>query len=174
MGVMLMTNETSIAYIAGLVDGEAYIGIKKVKPYKKAGQVNSSYQARIVIHMVNEQAIKFIATTLGGWYHKEKRIPSTSKLTKRTLYKYEATNLRAEKILTTIFPYLLVKQNVAETVLQFCSLKHTSRHHRTKPTGTRLFKHWTGKSVTITNMCLSDEYIAMCDKLYTQCRELNH
>jgi LAGLIDADG endonuclease. len=63
--------ETDIAYIAGLIDGEGYIGIKKDRGYQCQERKTPGYHARIAIHMVDEQAIKFIAETLGGWYYKE-------------------------------------------------------------------------------------------------------
>ena len=51
-----MDNIYRLAYIAGLMDGEAYIGIKKSKPYKSlTGRVNPSYHERIQIRMVDEE-----------------------------------------------------------------------------------------------------------------------
>lgn len=66
--------ETDIAYIAGLVDGEAYIGIKKTNSNSHNDRTTPGYCARIQIRMVDEPAIKFISETLGGWYYRKNRV----------------------------------------------------------------------------------------------------
>ena len=108
-----MPNDLDLAYIAGLVDGEAYIGIKKSKAYKCQGRKTQGYHARIQIRMVDECAIRFLAETLGGWYYKEK--PHSNK--GRPLFCYQASDKKAENILRSLLPFLRVKQENAQTVL---------------------------------------------------------
>jgi len=159
---------TDIAYIAGLIDGEGYIGIKKTTIRKDC--VNPSYHARIQIRMVDEQAIKFITETLGGNYYKEK--PSSPK--GRPLYWFQAANNSAEIILKTILPYLKVKKTSAETVLNFRIIQSDSVKHRTKITGYRNFPNSHGTIRKVPNLSYSDEYIAICDEYYNACKQLNH
>lgn len=53
-----MATKVELAYLAGIVDGEGYIGIKRTTP--KNGALRQSYQARIQVRMVDEPAIAFL------------------------------------------------------------------------------------------------------------------
>ena len=155
-----------LAYLAGLIDGEGYIGIKRTT---HKNRVSPAYHARIQVRMVDEPAIAFLADTLGGSYYYER--PSVAK--GRPLYCFQASDAKAESILRSLRPYLRVKARNADTVLEFRDLQKGSRDHRTKVLGYRDLKHWAGKTVRVANKGLSDEYIAMCDALYQRCKELN-
>jgi hypothetical protein len=161
-------NKIDLAYIAGLMDGESYIGIKKSKAYKCQERQTPGYHARIQIRMVDEPAIKFVAETLGGWYYKEK--PHSHK--GRLLYCYQASEKSAEKIIKILLPYLKVKQATAQTVLELRELQSHGKEYRTKITGYRNFPAH-GKDRQIANLSFSDEYVAQCDTLYLRCKELN-
>jgi len=158
-----------IAYIAGLIDGEGYIGIKKSKAYKCQDRKTPGYHARIQIRMVDEQAIKFISETLGGWYYKEKPNCTNG----RPLYCYQASDKRAETILSIVIPFLRVKKESANTVLCLRKLQLKRMKYKTKITGYRTACP-NGVTIQIANTCLSDEYVAMCETLYLRCKELNH
>ncbi len=159
--------QTDVAYIAGLIDGEGYIGIKKASVRKDC--FNPCYHARIQIRMVDEPAIKFIADTLGGNYYKEKPNADNG----RPLYCYQASDKIAATILETVLPYLKVKKQSAETVLHLRKLQSEGNKHRTKITGYRDFPNSHGTVRRIANKSYSDEYIAMCNTLYEQCKHLN-
>jgi len=116
--------QVDIAYIAGLIDGEGYIGIKKDKGYQCQERKTPGYHARIQIRMVDEPAIKFISESLGGWYYKEK--PSCKN--GRPLFCYQASDKRVEDILKTIIPYLRVKKESAQTVIEFRKLQSDSKN----------------------------------------------
>lgn len=165
-----MTTETDIAYCAGLMDGEAYIGVKRTAPYASQGKVTPGFHARIQIRMVDEAAIRFIAETFGGWYYPEKAHSHKG----RPLFCYQAADASAERILRTVLPYLRVKRASADTVLALRDLQATSRQHRTKVVGERNFPNQYGAMRTVQNRSLSDEYIGRCVSLYERCKELNH
>ena len=160
--------DTDIAYIAGIIDGEAYIGIKKTAA-KKGNRITPSYNARIQIRMVNEEAIEFISNAFGGKYHKE----PTHSAQGRPLFCFHASDLKAEKILKKVRPYLRVKKYSADNVLELRKLQKERSKHRTKITGYRDFPHWTGKSIKVANKCFSDEYVGWCEKLYLRAKEIN-
>ena len=162
-----MVSDTDIAYLAGLIDGEGYIGIKKLKPTNR--RRSPSYQARIQVRMVEEAAIAFLAETLGGSYYLE----SAHAANGRPLFCYQASDAKAERVLRTVLPYLRVKRENAETVIAFRKWQAGQRKHRTKVTGYRDFRHWTGKPVRIPNLALSDEYLFECERLYLRCKVLN-
>ena len=117
-----------LAYIAGLVDGEAYIGIKKSNS-KLNGRVNPAYHERIQIRMVDEEAIRFLSETLGGNYYKEKPNCKGG----RPLYCYQASDLKASTILESLLPYLKVKRNSAFVVLELRERKNSP--HKAKEAG---------------------------------------
>jgi hypothetical protein len=164
-----MPTETDIAYCAGLVDGEACIRIHKSPAYKCQGRVNPAYSVRIQLRMIDENAIKFLSETFGGWYYREKAHVNNG----RPLFCFQAADLAAEKIIRQLLPYLRVKRPAAETALTLRELQAEGRKHRTKPTGERELMHWSGKPVKIRNMAFSDEYIARCEALYQKSKDLN-
>ena len=159
-----------VAYIAGLIDGEGYIGIKKSKAYACQGRVTPGYSARICVKMVDEAAIRFLAETLGGWYYKEKRAAVAGR---RILYSYQATEARAESILRAVLPFLRVKRRNAETVLALRELQRDGRKHRTKPSALAPFPNLY-KPRMVRRFCFSDEYVAACESLYESAKRLNH
>lgn len=166
----MKVSDTTLAYLAGLVDGEAYIGIKRSKAYRCQGRTTPSYHARIQVRMVHEGAIKTLAEAFGGWHYKEKRpIPN-----RRQLFCYQASDLCAETILRALLPFLVVKKESAETVLALRDLQLESNRHRTKIVGYRNFPNARGTARQVPNLALSDEYVSRCDSLYEQCKALNH
>jgi hypothetical protein len=165
-----VATDVDLAYCAGLVDGEGCIRVNRAKAYRCQDRVTPGYQARVQIRMVDEGAIRFFAETLGGWYFHEKAHTAQG----RPLFCYMASGRAAETILRALLPYLRVKREAAENALALRDLQATVRSHQTKLTGTtRQWTHWTGKIITVSNRCLSDEYVAQCEALYQRGRELN-
>lgn len=162
-----MPTDTDLAYIAGLLDGEAYIGIKRTNP--AGGRTNPGYHARIQVRMVDEPAIAFLAEKLGGWYYKEK--PSAAK--GRPLYCWQAQDKAAEAVLRAVLPFLRVKRDPALAVLELRDLQADAATHRTKVTGYRNFPNKYGTARQVPNLSYSDEYIAICDALWSRCKVLN-
>lgn len=157
------------AYLAGIVDGEGYIGIKKSKAYRSQERATPGYAARIQVRMVTEPAIKLLAETLGGWYYAEK----ASAPNRRTLYCWQLDALQAEQALVRLLPHLRVKKNSALAVLELRHLQRDSRKHRTKVIGTRPFRNQYGAVRLVDTKALSDEYVAQCESLWLRCRTLN-
>ena len=164
-----MAADTDIAYLAGLIDGEGYIGIKKSKAYRCQGRRTPGYSARIQVRMVDEAAIRFLAETFGAWYYLEKRRPKKN----RPLYCCQLGDKKAEAALRALLPYLRVKREQAETVLAFCDLKASGTAHRTKVTGYRDLPGFRGGVRRVPNLTLSDEHVAKREGMWTRCRELN-
>lgn len=156
--------KVDIAYIAGLIDGEGYIGIKRTKTLRN-GRVNPQYQERIQIRMVDEPAIKFITDMLGGYYYAEK--PHSKG---RKLYCYSASDRIAINIINTILPYLRVKRNVSLCVLEFNKFRSTPDK---RPVKIKMLGRW-GKEIEVTRYRFSDEYISRCEKFWKKCSDLNH
>ena len=161
-----MESNYRLAYLAGLVDGEAYIGIKKSKPYKNlTGRVNPSYHERIQVRMVDEGAIKFLAEELGGWYYKEKPHSRNGRL----LYCYQASDKKACEIINKLLPFLIVKKNSAQTVLELRQEKNNPYKIKTTVT---CRSRW-GTPMTGQRTLLSPEAINRREVLYQRCKTLN-
>ncbi len=153
-----------LAYIAGLVDGEAYIGIKKDGSLTN-GRLARGYHERIQIRMVDEEAIRFISETLGGNYYKEKPHATGG----RPLYCYQANDLKAAEILNALQPYLKVKRRVAVRVLQL-RLRKENPH---KTAYRRNIKTRWGYEVPAIRHRLSEEELRLREQLYIECKAIN-
>ncbi len=157
-------NDLDLAYIAGLIDGEGYVGIKKTTT-KRNGRVNPQYQERIQVRMVNEGAIRFLADTLGGKYYKES--PSVAK--GRPLYCYQASDLQAVSILTAVLPYLRVKKENALAVLGLRDRKKNPH----KIAVIKTFKNRWGVDTDFRRWRHSPIEIEARERLYQRCKTLN-
>lgn len=161
-----MDSNYRLAYLAGLVDGEAYIGIKKSKPYQNlTGRVNPSYHERIQVRMVDETAIKFLAKELGGSYYKEK--PSSNK--GKPLYCYQASDKKACEILNKLLPFLMVKKHSANTVLELRKEKANPDNIKTEAIS---LSRW-GTPMTGQKTMLSPKAIEQRELLYQKCKAIN-
>ena len=164
-----MATELELAYLAGIVDGEGYIGIKRSKAYRCQGRATAGYHARIQIRLVDEPALRVLAEPLGGWYYRER----AGGANRRPLFCYQASNQKARRVLQLLLPYLRVKRRVASFVLSFLTLKDGAKQYRTKVTGHRTFTGQHGQSITVRTICLSDAYVALCHQCYDDCKRLN-
>src|SRR5688572_26435778 len=99
--------ETTLAYLAGIVDGEGYIGIKRSANPK--GQVSPRFCERIQVRMIHEDAIKLLHDTLGGNYYRENMAQRSG----RQLYCWQASDAQAASILMALLPYLRIKKGNA-------------------------------------------------------------
>lgn len=120
-----MTRGELLAYLAGIVDGEGYVGIKK----STAKHVTPGYHERIQIRMTAEPAISLFAETFGGNYYREKPHANNGK----PLYCYQASDAIAAEILRQLLPYLRVKHRVACEVLELRAMKQEPKTWRVMP-----------------------------------------
>ena len=109
----MRVKQTTISYLAGLVDGEGYVGIKKSKHPKHCP--SPTYHERIQIRMINEPAIKLFKDVFGGNYYKE---TNKSKYGGKPLYCYQVSDLAAAKTLKILLPYLIIKERQAKLCLK--------------------------------------------------------
>ena len=161
--------QVDIAYCAGLVDGEGYVGIKKSKAYACQGRKTPGYHARIQVRMVDEPAVKLLADLFSGTYYKEQPNANNG----RPLFCWQVSDLSAERVLRILRPFLRVKAVQADIIFAFRELQATRSKHATKITGYRNFPNAKGTQRRVANKCLSDEYVAWCDAFWMDCRKLN-
>jgi len=161
--------KTNLAYLAGLIDGEGYIGIKRSKPYAPNGELSVKYHARIQVRMVEEAGIKLLQETLGGSYYREKGHCKNGRL----LYCYQASDKLAVMIIKSLLPYLRIKNRQSELVIELGKLKENSHQYRTKLSSIIDIKHRSGKMMKVRRFSYSDEFVSHCNSLWQKCCQLN-
>lgn len=144
--------KTTIAYLAGIVDGEGYIGIKR---QRRKGCTNAMFHERIQVRMTNAAAIRLLTATLGGWYYRERKPQVDGR---KRLYLWSASDRMARSILQTLLPYLRIKKRNALVVLKLRKTKICSDAlRRGSPTRRTIPRH----------------VIARRERLYFECKRLN-
>lgn len=91
-------NKIDLAYIAGIVDGEGYVGIGRNNRTGRPNQV-PQYMEVVSIGMNNPKPIKFIYRFFGGCFKRDTR----------GLYRVRLNNKLAHELLRQIRPFLKVK-----------------------------------------------------------------
>lgn len=166
------TKETVYAYIAGIVDGEGYIGIKKGLPSSINKMRSPKYEARISIAMTDREAITLIERTFGIYC--STRLRSKRNALHKPCYQFDVTNQRVGTILRSVLPYLRIKREQALTVIAFCELRSLSRSFRTKAIGTFRWSAGSRKpGSSYRTLGLSDNYLAECESAYQHCLSMN-
>ncbi len=143
---------TTLAYLAGIVDGEGYIGIKRSARVK--GSVSPRFCERIQVRMINEEAINLLADTLGGNYYRE----TMSQRKGRPLFCWQASDAQAAVILRALLPYLRIKKGNAIAALAL-------RESKSDPLARR--RGSPAKRV------MDPSVIAHRQELYERCKALN-
>jgi hypothetical protein len=113
-----MTRKENLAYIAGLVDGEGYIGIKR-DAIKGRGK-NPVHYERISVAQTDKELVELFLNFFecGKIYlHKH------SKLSKQGYWSWEASNLKAVFVIRQLYPYLRFKRPEADLVLSLSKSK---------------------------------------------------
>ncbi len=112
----------SLAYIAGILDGEGSIMIQKqasksfMEQRARRGCFHPHYAPAIRIGMQEKAALDFIVKTTGlGMVYEEKPYHH-----KRPMYRWVLrSKSEITEFLTLVLPFLLVKKNQAELALKF-------------------------------------------------------
>ena len=103
----LIVSPIRAAYLAGLCDGEGYIGISKTKTL--------NYYLRIAIKMTHEPVVRSIWYDFGGsffpWKGEDK-----------TIWTWSVSGKRAGEVAQIILPYSIVKRPEIEKSLLFLSV----------------------------------------------------
>ena len=116
----LMASENELAYVAGLVDGEAYIGVQK---YYGNGRVTTGYGIIFELAMTDKAVIDYVNSLLP----KPKRIIIETRARLKPSYRLKLSYGSAYRFLKTIFPYLRVMRNRASMCFELEDLR---RHYK--------------------------------------------
>jgi hypothetical protein len=134
-----------LSYIAGIIDGEGYVGISKT--------TSGYYCSTVSIAMTNPSSLIFIQQRFGGKITSRRSKNANAKPHQRLRY----VGRYANSIIEKVKPYLLVKSKQSDLILELAILHKQSKINR-EPTN-RSKK--------------SSEYFEKEKLLYEKCKELN-
>jgi len=109
------------AYLAGLIDGEGYIGILKVKQGKKKDWFSNRefiFKPVLKVAMVDRELVKWLHQSFGGSFETRKAHGNA-----RESYCWSLRKGQTIDFVRRIYPYLKVKRKQAEILLRFPSNK---------------------------------------------------
>lgn len=121
-----MTQDETLIYLVGIIDGEGYIGIKKDK--LKGRGLNPAYYERLSVAGIHKPMIDLIFNFFkcgNIQFHKP------SKISKRGYWSWEVTNHKASLVIQQIYPYMMVKKAEATLILELTKSKNI--RYRTVP-----------------------------------------
>ena len=118
----------TLAYCAGLFDGEGCIYIKKRVQKAPSRKERSPYYALILkIKMVHKPTIEFLAQTFGvGTVTRE----SPGKLNKRVSWRWNVSARDSVYVLESLRPYLRLKSAEVDVALEFADANRRSAFGR--------------------------------------------
>jgi hypothetical protein len=121
---MGMMSKYTAAYLAGLLDGEGYVSIWEVKKGQKKKWLHTHetyYHPVIKIVMTDEPIIRWLKDSFGGTL--EVRRLGEKNINWKTSYGWMLRKAQVVEFLRHVSPYLRVKKQQAEIILEFSKLK---------------------------------------------------
>lgn len=125
-----MNNKEIEAYLAGIIDGEGCLSIRKTKNKSKAvGGYTDYYKSWMEVGMCHKPVIDFLYKHFGGRCHMYHQKPSGFHVYKPVFY-WVVVGKNIRPILERVLPYLIEKKEQAEYLLLFDNLigKRGQRH----------------------------------------------
>lgn len=152
--------ETTIAYLAGAIDSDGYIGMRKIK-----GPV---YIERIGLKQVTPQIPLLLQEVFGGTVCTEAPSLPNGKL----MHSWEVSHRKAAQAAAILLPHLRIKTEQARTLIELRQSKSRPRSetHVHKEAAPSRNRHGV---VLIRRLVVSPETLAERDALYQRIRSLN-
>lgn len=110
-------SKLTASYLAGLIDGEGYIGILQIKKGNKSRWSTNRellLQPVIKVAMTDKKTIKWLKDSFGGTFETRNAHGNA-----RESYGWALRKQAAIEFVRKIYPYLMVKRQQAETLLRF-------------------------------------------------------
>ncbi len=153
-----------IAYLAGIIDGEAYIGIKK-STYgmrKREDTKSPTYSERVQIRMGNEKILALFKKTFGGHLRVEPKVYQSKSGFKshKIMTLYLATDKMASEIIKAVYPFLIEKKIQARCILELRKSKESKE------------AHWRGGRNQ--RRVMSPKVLNKRESLYQQIKSIHH
>lgn len=121
MPIQIHGKSMTFSYLAGLVDGEGYVGIRKCSK-KNDRSLIPEYKPTLVIANTNYNLMEALKMNFNGSICKKNK--GLNILWKQS-YSFEFNRTEIRKILPKIIPYLIIKKEQARMVMDlFKTYKH--------------------------------------------------
>lgn len=125
-----MTKNELLAYLAGNIDSDGTIGIKKstyaMRVTKDCSAPN--YSERLALRQVTPQVPKLLKRTFGGAVYITKPYVALG----RPLFSWQITDRVAAECARALLPFLIVKREQARNILRLRRLKESSKAFRVR------------------------------------------
>jgi len=120
-----------LAYLAGILDSEGSVMIKRSVYRMKNDCINPTYTPRVQVKMSDERPLLMFKQIFKGYLNKAGKIYSGDRSFKsnKILYVYGAEHQIAYNILFQLLPYLIIKKEQAKLALGIYSLKQTHQRY---------------------------------------------
>lgn len=121
-------NAELIAYLAGIIDGDGHISIRKTPSReRRGGKVVREYQPTYSERVSAGQVIPFAVDLLHRTFPGDRGYIDKSKTRSRDMHCWEITDLKASEFLRIVAPYLTIKRDLARSCLILRWLKAKSK-----------------------------------------------
>lgn len=113
---MAIMSKLTASYLAGLVDGEGYIGLMRLRGNYRAGRTSREFYFRptLKIAMTDRKTIEWLYNSFGGTFSVRKAHHNS-----RESYCWALAKHQTLTFIEKIYPYLKTKRKQAELILQY-------------------------------------------------------
>jgi len=134
MAIPSNTNPVRLAYLAGLLDGEGCITIKRSRPNPRPElyRRTETYVFSLCIEMSDPRPINLFCDTFGLTMHHNTSRHLRNPERHRCLYVAQIGREYGYSILKTLLPYLVSKREEAELAIEFYEKCFLAHNHRAK------------------------------------------
>ena len=155
------------AYLAGCLDCDGAFSIKRSTYHMRvrgdAGQ--PVFSERVMFAQVKPAVTLLLKEYFGGSYHVDKAAAPNRK----PIYRWQATDKNAILCVNAVLPYLKIKREQAELLLELRKVKELPRVQ----SGTFIMKNKWGFAVTMPRLVVSPEAIKAKEILFNKIKTIN-
>ena len=117
-----MTNKELLAYTAGIIDGEGYIGLIP------NSAVRNAFAPKVKVASTNIKLIQFLKDNFGGHFDPLRNHPGNMKSSGM----WTLSNKKHVKpFLMSLLPYLILKDEQAKVIIEYCETCHFKEMRQT-------------------------------------------
>jgi len=160
---MPIMSKLTAAYLAGLIDGEGYLGFT----VNKSNPERIHYQPVMKIAMTDKKIIEWLRNSFGGSFF----IREPQKPNHKVSYWWDVSGKNLKAILTKVYPYLRVKKSQCEILLKKFKIQEELFKRLPYLNISQINKNREEKR--ISNLSYRDEEREKIKQLYQRLRELN-
>ena len=115
---MNQLTEMQKAYIAGFIDGEGCIRVRRMRSRGKVCEFN--FEAQVIVTNTNLDILEKLKNITGiGTLYVYKKFPKEGEGKWKPCHRWQVVSSQAEDLLNAIYPYLEIKRKQTEAVLNF-------------------------------------------------------